>query len=532
MTRIPATLGLHPVVFLLPIVVRIVAFRLDPHPYFFMGDSLDYLLLEHPLPERPPGYNAFCLGWLALARGSMYSIVVAQSALGVVTALCYHHVASRYLRLGAAWSAAAYLAVGLWPTNLFFEHAVLSESLFCFLLALALLLAFRARAGGLLRAVALGCTLGLLVLVRPIGLVILPLALGYLLVRGGSKASVGLRARKAAVVVAGVAMVLLPYAACFYAWYGVFAITTSRGRAMLPYVARLAEGAELEDAHVQEVLARHKKAISIFTPERLRWDESGPIFELLPWTLARSELARRDGPLAGAALEIVINNPLGYMDLVADEARVLAFDVASTHATERRCQSQQDLDELLPPTHRLLYTTRLIPFLRSRFGYQLPARAGPVPGLLRALATSVDHRLPLLALALLLGLLAWRRRVAGILLLGGGALLLAFAPLLVQECYGRYFVPAINPLLVLAVAGLWTLPARASGPAAVALLAAQILVSVFGAAPARELRAGDEEAHLALSAVQGGAWGMSQVVIEAGAAEAPGDASAVILRGP
>ncbi|MBV8063606.1 MAG: glycosyltransferase family 39 protein [Nevskia sp.] len=128
------------------------------------SDTLDYLqyafnlLLYHSfshshiadgpiMPDsfRDPGYPAFLAGLMLLLgfTDRWYAAVLAiQAILGGLSACLTVLIARRWL--GPAWSLAAGLLAAIWPHTVAFSAFVLSETLFGFLLTLALWLSCRA----------------------------------------------------------------------------------------------------------------------------------------------------------------------------------------------------------------------------------------------------------------------------------------------------------------------------------------------------------------------------------------------------
>jgi dolichyl-phosphate-mannose-protein mannosyltransferase len=180
LTRSPAA-PLLALVLLVATVVRL-GFALRPPP-FLTPDSQGYYLpgweLAHGLgfgPElrRTPGYPLFVAAAVTLLGDDLRGLVLAQHALGLLTAgltfllgrLAYGRVAGLLAGLGVA------LAGPL----LIYEHYVLTEALFTPLLTLALLLTLLAlRRPTAIRLVAAGLALAAATLTRPVADVLVPL---------------------------------------------------------------------------------------------------------------------------------------------------------------------------------------------------------------------------------------------------------------------------------------------------------------------------------------------------------------------
>ncbi len=163
-----------------------VGLRLAFFPHaavFFEGDARGYVVRAVEIAsgeglnftlKRTPGYSLFIAGLFRLAGPSLEAVVVAQHLLGVATALAAYGLA----RVLAGWPAGllAGLATAASGSALVYEHVILSETLFTLLLTVGIwmmVVALRRRNPGW-PAVA-GVLAGIAALVRPIGLVLLPI---------------------------------------------------------------------------------------------------------------------------------------------------------------------------------------------------------------------------------------------------------------------------------------------------------------------------------------------------------------------
>ncbi len=122
-------------------------------------------------PFRPAGYPAFLRALHALSD-HVVAVTALQHALGIATALLLYAAVRPYSRWAALLAPAVVLLDGF---EVLVEHAVLSDSLFVFLLAAALLAAVR-RMG-----LAAGALIALAASVRTVGLFVVPLVLLALL---------------------------------------------------------------------------------------------------------------------------------------------------------------------------------------------------------------------------------------------------------------------------------------------------------------------------------------------------------------
>jgi hypothetical protein len=122
-------------------------------------------------PLRVVGYGVFLmpLHWIT---PHMLLVVLVQHVMGLATAALLYLTVRR---VGAPWPVALVPAavILLGGTQIFLEHAILSEALFTFLMALALYAAVRAAHGPLWWAVLTGASVGLGATVRGVGTVLL-----------------------------------------------------------------------------------------------------------------------------------------------------------------------------------------------------------------------------------------------------------------------------------------------------------------------------------------------------------------------
>jgi hypothetical protein len=183
-------------------------------PLFMPGDSQSFLLpaydLAHGLPfepilKRPPGYPLLIASVMRVAGENLVALVFVQSALGLGTVAATYWIGR--LAYGRAVGLLASLVTAVGGQLLIYEHYVLAESVFAFLLAAGVLAGVAACRWGRLPALAGGLTLGLATLFRPIaeGTLVLVLAIFLVAVRPRRRAlALG------ACAVAGFLVVLAP----------------------------------------------------------------------------------------------------------------------------------------------------------------------------------------------------------------------------------------------------------------------------------------------------------------------------------
>ncbi len=160
-------------------------------------------------PVRPAGYPIFLLAARELSP-HLRSVIVLQHALGIATAvLLYAAVARVAQRKWVGLLPAAVVLLG--GSQIYLEHAVVTESVFTFLVALALWLAVRSIASPSRHwwLLAAGSAVGAAVTLRSVGITLIPVIVAWaFLIRG---TSARLRIASGLAVVAGVLLTLGPY---------------------------------------------------------------------------------------------------------------------------------------------------------------------------------------------------------------------------------------------------------------------------------------------------------------------------------
>ncbi|HSW31546.1 MAG TPA: hypothetical protein VLH75_18815 [Longimicrobiales bacterium] len=199
----PSTRALRPAVWLLPAIalaVRLATVWILGEDGRLMGDSQDYLDAARalasgaPYPEssglpfwRPPGYPSAIAAVWALLPGSVIAVLVVQCVLDVGGMLLLGSMVRRAAGGGAAMVAQAWYAV--YPPFLLHAATVQTETWFQvgLLGAAALLVPPGRGAPGRGRVAGAGLVLGAITLVRPVGLLLVPLLIAWLaLLRAGS----------------------------------------------------------------------------------------------------------------------------------------------------------------------------------------------------------------------------------------------------------------------------------------------------------------------------------------------------------
>jgi hypothetical protein len=238
---------------MLVVVVALVAtfmrasFLAAGPPTFVTPDSDDYLWPGYALasglgfePElrRTPLYPIF-IGAVLATGGNLATVAVVQHGLGVLTAiltfvlgrLAFGQLAGRPAGLLAG------LMVALSGPLLIYEHYLMSEALFTLTLTLALLaLVVALRRLWPVWLLAAGAAVALAALTRPIGQVVVPIALGLPFVLALPSWQAGLR--RAALVAAGIALVMAPWTVRNLAQHGTTGADGALGQALIGRTVR------------------------------------------------------------------------------------------------------------------------------------------------------------------------------------------------------------------------------------------------------------------------------------------------------
>ena len=279
---------------------------------FFTTDSLwayyryavHQLLAGQPFDSNMvhlPGYAAFLAAILGVTGTHTFAVVLIQHILGLAIGLLVYAIGRRMFHplVGLIAGLVTVLDVEL----ALYEHEIMPETLFIFLMVSAMsILVFGLERYHWRAAVFFGVVAGLLVMVRPAGLMFTAVV-----VIAPQRSSLGARAKVMLAALAGLFAVLLPVMAFNKNQYGVFALTSSMQRNMLVRIGDDLVGAKRESSLHR--LLQHRgtgdpllgqiKATIVNHPEGL--DER---FDLTP-----SEL---DQYLQRVAIDYIFADPLGH----------------------------------------------------------------------------------------------------------------------------------------------------------------------------------------------------------------------------
>ena len=249
----------------------------------------------------PPGYAVFLAGVLRIADLDTAAVPFVQHLLGLASSLLVYFLGRRLF--GPLVGLAAALLTVLDGELALYEHAVMTEALFTFLLvgAIGLLVLGVARYPWQ-TAAGFGLLLGLAALVRPVGL---PLPLGLLLVPAAI--SFSKRLQLTGIAVASAALILLPVMLWNARTHGQFGLTASLQRSMLNSI-EAAPGRLLAKRGSGDPLLGRVKATISHHPTSAWVGPYGRVQER--FHLSNAQL---DSLLTQVARDFVLADPWGYL---------------------------------------------------------------------------------------------------------------------------------------------------------------------------------------------------------------------------
>jgi hypothetical protein len=204
------------------------------------GTYVDRAAWMEPAVDRPWGYSAF----LALLNPvtTYREVAVVQHVLGLAMVVLVYVLLQRR---GVSRSASllAVVPLGFDAYLLDIEHFILAETLFMFLMTLAVVLLLARERPGPLLVATVGVLMGLLTLTRTVGLFLVGVLFVYLVVRLLVRS---LRWTAVLAFVGGVAAVLLPYAVWFGSIHGSPGLTAYTGHFLYGRVATFVQCEELD----------------------------------------------------------------------------------------------------------------------------------------------------------------------------------------------------------------------------------------------------------------------------------------------
>jgi len=294
-------------------VLRLLAMLGYPGALWF-PDSFGYLgaaLRPQPDLVRVTGYSAYLRA--VEPFHSLTLVTGMQHLMGLVVAVMIY-VLARRSRVPTGWATAAALPVLLDGFEIEDEHMVMAETLFTFLVMLAMLLMlWRARMRwptALLTGVLAGCAVD----VRTEGLPVLVVFPAFLLLRGFRSST--RRTRRgdgrawlaASAVAVGCAMPVLAYAGWFHSWTGDYMLTRSDGLYLWGRVSSFAECSVIRPPTDELTVCPSGSPSSRTPPGDYIW-RAPQILDIAGGPVS----AANDALLSGFAIRAIEAQPLGYL---------------------------------------------------------------------------------------------------------------------------------------------------------------------------------------------------------------------------
>jgi hypothetical protein len=289
-------------------------------PVLVTKDSLEYVQPGFGLvfgqgfelaQRRTPVYPAFIAGIMALSGQDLSAIVFFQHLIGVATAAMVFAIG--LLTAGPAIATVAGLLFALSSPQLIYEHYVITEPVFTFVLVASVLTMIVAVKRDRWQWYALaGLLIGVAALTRPVAQVLIPLVPAYLwlVFRSWRRAAVG------TLVIWGVtALMLLPWTLRNQREYGT-AETTSTGRFLISRSVKHERNfvfyVDNEPVRPEESPSR-RRARQIAQDVTDKRPAPGQVYQRVRDELALTE-AQTDALLRDIALEAIRKDPALYLE--------------------------------------------------------------------------------------------------------------------------------------------------------------------------------------------------------------------------
>jgi hypothetical protein len=418
-------------------------------PIFIYEDSIGYFESGYELARgigfdlplrRTPGYPLFLAGSIWLMGEDLLGIVFVQHVLGILTAALVYLLGKGIF--GWAAGLLAGLMVALSGPQLIYEHSLMAEAFFTFLLTLALWLLIRGLGTGTVWSVAgAGSALGLAAQARPIAAAVVPALCFALFLQ-----PIGWRRRlaQAVLVTLGFAVIVAPT----FVWNRIRANEVGPGvgsflydqlaRRHYHYALPSPKSPAAPAADDRQAAAR-RALLNLMRDQRSRQAVDRRLRGELGLTEAEADRAMRD-----VALEIIGNQPARYVEALVRNSVEIMLGEVTVNRDYRLARREADSWRAIPSIAHALPDAA-----------QRPPRDPGAASALAALFQPAQYRLTL-GVMILLGL-GWSvarpaYRPALVLALAALALVLAGAALVGDVL--RYRYPADPMLAVLASGGL------------------------------------------------------------------------------
>ena len=407
-------------------------------------------------PIRPAGYPVF-LEALHQVSESMTLVVAVQHVLGLATATLLYLIMRR-VRTPRWLALAAAATVALIPDLVLFEHALLTEALFLFLITAALFAAVcgiddalggAARRRWVCWLVGAGALFAIAAMTRAVGeVIVLPVAIVAAVAVGGRLPR---RVAAGAAIAVPAAALILAYSIAMSAAGGYFGLANGAGWALYTRVAPIADCTQFTPPEGTKGLCERTDPESRPGPDFYAWH---------PESRARALFVgppRHDDVVGSFGRAALLNQPLAYLEIVLiDLWRYVDFDAGPA----RPSNGSPISDYRFAGETSEMYTDDSLASYYGDYRYVITdvgRTLGDVQQVLRI------HG-PVMLLALLLGIaglaIGPARLRVGIVLLGGVSFLLLLAPVAIGVYNSRYVVVAGPGLVSAGLLGAWALTER------------------------------------------------------------------------
>jgi 4-amino-4-deoxy-L-arabinose transferase-like glycosyltransferase len=337
----------------------------------------------------------FLTGLIELGGEDLYVIALAQHLLGLVVAGLTYLIARRLFGPGVAFVAA--LVVVLEGTLLVAEHYVMPETLFTVVVLLATLLILEARARMSLKlALLLGVTIGIASLIRPVGLVLGPIA-ALALITG----RVGWTRRMATLALAaiGAGLLILPWMGRNAVVHGQASMSTTLPKSLLARTAKHDHGFRFfnqsqADQYPDRREAQARQIIQSAINQRL---SDGEIYERLGERLRLTD-AEVDRLLRDLTMRVIMEKPVYFMqgsaaftwELLVGDVERLRTDWKTQNARLTRDEWEDRVGHLLRKVSP--YQEAQFPVSEALVDLVQPSRLGPLLPILAAVGAVMATR--------------------------------------------------------------------------------------------------------------------------------------------
>jgi hypothetical protein len=292
-------------------VLRALA-MLGYRPALWFPDSYTYIVtVFRPRPDlvRPAGYSMFLK--LLEPLHAFGAVTAAQHLLGLATGVLIYRAARRAPR----WVATlATVPVLLDAYQIELEHLLVSDTLFMFLVASAVVLAVRTRPAALTLA-GIGLLLAAATLTRTVGQPLIVVLAAWFLLRG--------RIKPAGVLLAAALVPVIAYGAWFYATYQRVGLIGANGVFLYARTMSFADCAEMDPPPDLRELCDPRPPDQRPPSQEYIWAQDSPLVRRpgITFTKETDDLAARFAMLA------ITSQPLDYAkSMLAELARTFRWD--------------------------------------------------------------------------------------------------------------------------------------------------------------------------------------------------------------